>query len=91
MESELDIGTLYISLHNLLRKNTINGKVSRKQFYCILGKHFLIPKNIRCHTIKEMEKRNLVKWIDRDNLIILNYNIDTKQDADKLFQSVGLF
>ena len=55
---KLEVGLLYVSLHNQLsRRASKDGMVEKKEFFCIIGKHFLIPKNLRPVIIKEMEKR----------------------------------
>ena len=91
-KKELNIGLLYISLHSLLRKRVgINRYISRKDFYTILGKHFLIPKNIRIVVIKEMENRGLVKQETKEEIKILDCNLDIENDTNKWFQKVGIF
>jgi len=91
-KEKLEIGLLYISLHSLLRrKYGINRYISRKDFYTILGKHFLIPKNIRIVVIKEMENRGLVKQETKEEIKILDCNLDIENDTNKWFQKVGIF
>ena len=91
-ERKLDIGLLYISLHSLLRrKYGINRYISRKDFYTILGKHFLIPKNIRIIVIKEMENRGLVKQESKEDIKILDCNLDIENNTNEWFQKVGIF
>jgi len=88
---EINIGILYISLHNLLRKKVgVNRTISRKDFYCILGKHFIIPKNLRCVAIKEMEIRGLVKQENAENIKILDHEYDLENDINKWYQKVGI-
>lgn len=89
---KLDIGLLYISLHNLLRKKIgVNRYISKKDFYTILGKHFLIPKNIRIVVIKEMENRGLVKQETKENIKILDCDLDMKSNINNWYQKVGIF
>jgi hypothetical protein len=88
----LNIGILYISLHNLLRKKVgINRTISKKEFYCILGKHFIIPKNLRCVAIKEMEIRGLVKQENNENIKILNCDYDLENNINEWYQRVGIY
>ena len=90
-KKELDIGLLYISLHSLLRRKVgINRYISRKDFYTILGKHFLIPKNIRIVVIKEMENKGLVSQ-EKEDIKILDCNLDIENDTNQWFQKVGIF
>jgi len=91
MKKKLEIGLLYISLHNLLRKKVgINRYISKKDFYTILGKHFLIPKNIRIIVIKEMENKGLVTQ-EKEDIKILDCEWDLEHNTNQWFQKVGIF
>jgi hypothetical protein len=88
----LNIGLLYLSLHNLLKKKIgVNRTITRKDFFTILGKHFLIPKNIRVCIVKEMELMKLIQKVDRDTLKVLSYDLDIETDANKFYQTLKLF
>ena len=88
----LNIALLYLSLHNLLKKKIgLNRYITRKEFYCILGKHFLIPKPTRCAVIREMELMNLVKAEGKDTLKILDYDLDIERDVQKFYKTLELF
>jgi hypothetical protein len=88
----LNIGLLYLSLHNQLRKSVgINRVISRKDFFTILGKHFLIPKNIRCCIVKEMKLMNLIEVIDNDTLKVLDSDLNIETDANKFYKTLKLF
>jgi len=90
--TDMNIGLLYLSLHNLLRKKMgINREISKKDFYCILGKHFLVPKNIRAVIIKEMEVRGLVKQEDKNTIIILDCDINLEENPNKFYRQAGIF
>lgn len=90
-EKTLKISLLYLSLHNLLkRKYGINKTISRKQLYCILGKHYLVDKRLRPVIIKEMESFNLINKIDRENIKILDCTFDPEKDANKFYKAFGL-
>lgn len=92
IRKDLDIGLLYISLHNLLRKKTgINRYITRKDFFTTLGKHFLIPKNIRIVVIKEMEQRGLVKQETKDRIKILDCDLNIETNPNLWYQKVGIF
>ena len=92
MKKELDIGLLYLSLHNLLRKKIgVDRIISRKEFYCILGKHFLVPKEIRVVIIKEMEQRKLIVQENKNDIRILDCDLKIEEDISKFYQEVGLF
>ena len=91
-KKELNIGLLYISLHSLLRRRVgVNRYISRKDFYTILGKHFLIPKNIRIVVIKEMENRGLVKQGTNEEIKILDCDLNIDKDINSWYQKVGIF
>jgi len=90
--SKLKRGLLYLSLHNQLKKTRgVGNLISRKDFFTILGKHFLIPKNIRIVVIKEMQEMELVEQQDRDNIKVLECDIDIERDASKLYEMARLF
>ena len=83
---------LYISLHNQLKKSVgLNRVISRKDLYTILGKHFLIPKNIRCCILKELELMNMVERLDKNTVKILDYDLDIEKDANKFYKTLELF
>lgn len=87
----LNIGILYLSLHNLLkRKVGINNSTSKKEINAILGRHFLVPKNLRIAVIKELNNMNLIKE-DKNQVIIIDYKLDVTEDANKLFKMLKLF
>jgi hypothetical protein len=65
--------------------------ITRKDFYTILGKHFLIPKNVRVCIIKEMELMNMVKQLDRDTIKVLDYDLDIERDVSKFYKTLDLF
>ena len=88
----LNIGLLYLSLHNQLKKKVgLNRIINRKEFFTILGKHFLIPKNVRACIVKEMELMHLIKIVNRDTFKILDFNLDIEKDANKFYKTLELF
>lgn len=88
---KLKIGLLYISLYNQLVKRVgISRTISRKDFFCIIGKHFLVPKNLRVIVIKEMENKNLIKQKNNE-IIILKNNFTLEKNTTKLYQMAGLY
>ena len=88
----LKIGILYLGLHNqLLKKFGINGIIKRKELFCKLGKHGQIPKQIRYLVIKEMEDKNLLEILNRDDIRVLEIDIDLEKDANKLYQIAGIY
>ena len=88
----LKIGILYLGLHNqLIKKYGVNGIMQRKEFFCKLGKHGQIPKQIRHLVILEMQKKHLLKLINRDEIKILPIDVDLERDANKLFELAGVY
>ena len=87
----LKIGLLYLGLHNkLVKKFGVNHLISRKIFFEKIGRHFLLPKNLRPIIIIEMSEKKLIERIDRDNIKILKCEIDIEKDESKLYKLVGL-
>jgi len=88
----LKIGLLYLSLYNqLIKKMRADKTISRKEFFCIIGKHFLVPKNLRPIIIKEMENRNLIIQEPNSDITVIKHNLDLEKDANKLYRMAGLF
>ncbi len=88
----LNIGLLYLSLHNQINKTCKMDKIiSREQFFTILGKHFLVPKNIRDCEIKEMILMGLIKKQEKGKYEILEYDLNIEEDANKFYQTLELF
>jgi hypothetical protein len=88
----LPIKILYLSLHNQLKKiYGINRIITRKEFFCKLGKHSQVPKIARILVIKEMEEMNLIKQLNRENILILNCEWDLERDANKFYQWLEIY
>ena len=69
------IKVLYLSFYSLIvRRYGINNYVTRKQLYCELGKHFIVPKFLRMNVIEELIDSNMIKKEDRENFIVLYNN-----------------
>ena len=91
-KEDLKIGILYLSLHNLLKKRYgENNTLTRKEFYCEVGKHFLVERKLRICIIIEMEKRKLLKRLDRDTIKINKIDIDLTKDSSKFYELMGLY
>ena len=88
----LKVGLLYLGLHNqLAKKYGVNHIITRKEFFCKLGKHYIIPRCVRPLIIKEMSEKHLIERVDRDNIKILKCDIDLEKDGNKLFQIAGIY
>jgi len=87
----LSVGILYLSFHNLLKKKIgINRYTNKKEINAMLGRHFLVPKNLRIAVIKELKNMNLIKE-EKEGILIIDYKLDISQDANKLFKMLKLF
>ena len=87
-------GILYLSLWNqVFKKVGVNKIITRNEFFCILGKHYLIPKQVRPLIIKEMESIGLLKRENKENIRVLecDINIEDKNKIGELYRKVGLF
>jgi len=88
----MKINLLYLCLHGLLRKRYgIGNEITRKELFCELGKHFLVPKHVRPLVIKEMEKLKLLSKEQSGRLTILKGEIDLETDTNKFYEYYGLF
>ena len=68
-------GILYNSLHTqLLNKFGENSIITRKEFFCKLGKHYMVPKDLKEGVLREMEEMNMISRINRDSIKILHNN-----------------
>lgn len=91
MVEKLKIGILYLGLHNqLTKKYGVNQIITRKELFCKLGKHYILPKDLRHYVIKEMSEKKLIEIVNRDNIKILPCDIDIEKDQHKLFQMINL-
>lgn len=88
---KLDIGLLYLGLHNqLTKKFGKDGILTRKEFFTKIGKHGQIPRGLRPIILKEMEQKELIKRISRDTIQILSIEIDIESDSNRLYRLAGL-
>jgi hypothetical protein len=64
---------LYKSFYNLIiRKFGINNIITKKQIFCELGMHFIVPKHLRMEVIDELIALKLIRKESRNIYIILN-------------------
>jgi len=92
MKEKLNVGILYLGLHNqLVKKFGVNSEISRKEFNIKIAKHGQIPHNLREMVMKEMEDKNLIQRVNRDTIKILPLDIDIEKDCTKLYEIAGLF
>ena len=87
MKKKLKIGLLYLGLHNqLVKKYGVNSTITRKEFFCKLGKHYMIPKDLRHYIVSEMTDKKLIEVVNRDNIKILPCEIDIEKEPQKLYR-----
>jgi len=87
MKKKLKIGLLYLGLHNqLVKKYGVNSIITRKEFFCKLGKHYMIPKDLRHYIVSEMTDKKLIEVVNRDNIKILPCEIDIEKEPQKLYR-----
>lgn len=92
MKKRLNIGLLYLGLHNqLVKKYGEKTVITRKEFFEKIGRHYMLPKNLRYLIIKEMAEMGLLKQINRDNLMILPQELDIEKDSNKIFSMLKIF
>ena len=88
---ENKIGLLYLGLHNQLVKKYGNETIiTRKEFFCKLGKHYMIPKELRYWIIKEMENAKLIRRINRDKIKILKSKISINCNSKELLKIINV-
>lgn len=69
------IGLLYLGLHcQLVKLFGLNNLVTRKELFTKLGRHYMIPKDLRHYVVDEMIKKNLLERINRNQIKILETN-----------------
>jgi len=89
---QIKISILYLCLHNLLKKrHGIGEEITRKELFCELGKHFLVPKKVKPLIIKEMEELKLLKKQTNGAILILKCEYDLEKDANMFYEQIGLF
>ena len=73
-----NIGLLYLSLHNhLSARFGFGNEIHRKEFFCRLGRHYLLPKEYRPIVLKEMQIMGLLKPVNKNYFVLINKAMDT--------------
>ena len=92
MKKGLRFGLLYLSLYSqLVNKVGVGNIITRKEFFCILGKHFLIPKDKRNFLITEMEKLELIHRENKEDIKVLKCDININDNPKEVYKKAGLF
>lgn len=92
MDKKINTNILYLCLHNLLkRRYGVDQEITKKELFCELGKHFLVPKKVKPLIIKEMEVLNLLKQQKGGTILILKNDFDLENDACKFFEYYGIY
>ncbi len=88
----LEIGLLYLSFHNSLKKvYGVNRIVSKKEIMAKLGRQFLVPKPVRILAIKELQEMGLLKEESKNEFKILDCDLKIEEDTNKFFMRMKLF
>ncbi len=87
---KLKVGLLYLSFHNSLKKvYGVNRVVTRDQLIEKLGRHGLVPKQLRKFAIEELIKLNLLKEESKDSFKILDYELNIEEDANIFLKAMS--
>ena len=86
-----DLSVLYFSLHNHLKKKFGYRPISNKEFFALLGRHFLIPKPLRIVVLKEMEQRELIEIIDKQTLMASKIVVDIDNSTSEFYKKMGFY
>ena len=78
-------GILYLCLYNLLKRKHGLRIINKKEVFCELGKHFLVPKPLKLLVIQEMEDKKLIKVLDRDNFQVCKCDHNIEEDINHFF------
>ena len=90
------IGLLYLSLHNHLKKKFGYKPISKRDFFALLGRHFLIPKPLRIVILKEMEQEELIEMCPNEqgreeHLVVTNTRINIEEEASKFYRRMKFY
>ena len=89
---KLKVGLLYLSFHNSLKKvYGVNKIVTKNQLIEKLGRHGLVPKQLRILAIEELEKMNLLKRESENEFKVLDYERNIEENKSKFFVMINLF
>lgn len=85
-KEKLSIGILYLGLHNqLIKKFGANTEITRKEMFAKIGRHYILPNDLKPWLLKEMENAKLIERINRDMIKILPSDIDIEKEHQKLY------
>jgi len=88
-KKRLQIGLLYLSFHNSLRKKYgKNAIVHKRDIKIKLGRQFLVPKPLRIIAIKELVNMKLLKDVGDDYYKILDYKLNVEEDTQKFLKRI---
>ena len=91
-KKRLKIGLLYLGLHNqLVKKYGTGAVITRKEFFEKIGRHYMLPKNLRPLIMKEMENAELIEIVNRDNLKLMLSDIDIEKDSNLIYSCLKMF
>jgi|TARA_R100000750_G_C2306861_1_gene80954 hypothetical protein len=92
---ELEIGILYLCIHNKLCERTNFSRIyPKKEFFRMLGETFHVPKKMRVIVLKEMVNKKLIKDLGNrrnNNIMVEKIEFDLEKDASKFYEWLGLY
>lgn len=89
--SDKKIGLLYVGLHRqLVKKFGVGATITRKDFIVKVGRHYIMPKELRPLILREMVDKKLIERIDRDHLKILPLDESTINSREDLLNLYGI-
>ena len=92
---ELEIGILYLCIHNKLCEKTSFSRIyPKKEFFRMLGETFHVPKKMRVVVLKEMVNKGLVQDLGNkrnNNIKVEKIEIDLDRDSNKFYEWLGLY
>jgi hypothetical protein len=87
-----DLSVLYFSLYHHLKKKFGYKPLSKRDFFALLGRHFLIPKPLRIVVLKEMEQRNLIEMVNKQNLRVRpGVVMNIEESASEFYRKMGFY
>lgn len=88
-KKRLQIGLLYLSFHNSLKKvYGVNSIINERDIEIKLGRQFLVPRPLRIIAIKELVNMKLLKKVDKGLYKILDYKLNVEEDTQEFLKRI---
>jgi len=89
MKKDLDV--IHFSLYHHMKKKYGYRPITKKEFFALLGRHFLVPKSLRICVYKEMEQLKLIEKIDKQTLRIADTIISIEESVGEYYRKMGFY